>query len=201
MNQRKKLFILLLVFALLIGSASVLYSRLGERMAPDRLAVQEPAKQNEPGTASDDPAGEATEPQGVMAPDFTVYDLKGNEVKLSDYQGKPIVLNFWASWCGPCQMEMPDFNEKHLEQGETVTFLMVNMTDGARETVEGASRFVSEKGYSFPVFFDTGMDAAAAYGVNSLPTTYFIDADGYAIAQAMGTIDGEALQRGIDLIT
>ena len=102
-------------------------------------------------------------------------------MNLSDYYGKPI-------------------HEKHQELGEDITFLMVNMTDGARETVEGASAFVAEKKYAFPVFFDTEMDAAATYGVNSLPTTYFIDADGYAIAQAMGAIDAEDLQRSIDLI-
>ena len=201
MNQKKNLFILILVFVLVIGGASVLYNRLGERMAPDRLAVQEPVKQDQTDDTDNDTAEETTEPKGIMAPDFTVYDLGGNEVKLSDYYGKPIVLNFWASWCGPCQMEMPDFHEKHQELGEDITFLMVNMTDGARETLEGASAFVAEREYAFPVFFDTEMDAAATYGVNSLPTTYFIDADGYAIAQARGAIDSEALQRGIDLIT
>ena len=197
MNQKKNLFIFILAFVFLMGGASVLYSRLGKSMAPDPLAVQEAASQNTSGGTED----EAPAPERLVAPDFTVYDRDGNEVKLSDYHGKPIVLNFWASWCGPCQMEMPDFHEKHQELGEDITFLMVNMTDGSRETVEGASAFVTEKGYAFPVFFDTQTNAAATYGVNSLPTTYFIDADGYAIAQAKGAIDGEALQRGIDLIT
>jgi len=196
MNQKKKLFILAFVFVFLIAGASVLYRQLGESMAPDQLAVQKPIVDTQ-----NESAEEATEPNRTMAPDFTVYDREGNEVNLSDYHGKPIVLNFWASWCGPCQMEMPDFHEKHQQLGEDITFLMVNMTDGARETVEGASEFVAAQGYSFPVFFDTEMNAAATYGVNSLPTTYFIDADGYAIAQAMGAIDKEALQRGIDMIT
>lgn len=201
MNQKKTLFILILVFVFLIGGASVLYSRLGASLAPDQLAVQEPVVQNGSADSHEKSEEETTAPERMMAPDFTVYDQDGNEVNLSDYYGKPIVLNFWASWCGPCQMEMPDFHEKHQELGEDVTFLMVNMTDGARETVDGASAFVAEKAYTFPVFFDTEMDAAATYGVNSLPTTYFIDADGHAIAQAMGAIDKEALQRGIDLIT
>ena len=72
-------------------------------------------------------------------------------------------------------MEMPDFNEKYLEIGEEVQFLIINMTDGSRETVETASAFIAEQGYSFPVFYDTDQDAAATYGVYSLPTTYFID--------------------------
>ena len=143
---------------------------------------------------------EAETERKISAPDFTVYTREGEEVKLSDHFGKPIVLNFWASWCGPCQMEMPDFNEKYLEMADEVNFLMINMTDGSRETVDGASEFIEEKGYEFPVFYDTDMDAASTYGAYSLPTTYFIDQDGYVIAQAKGAIDGETLQRGLDLI-
>ena len=96
---------------------------------------------------------------------------------------------------------MPDFNEKYLELGDEVVFLMVNMTDGKRETVESAAEFIAEKGYSFPVFYDKDSAAAIAYGAYSIPTTYFIDADGYALARASGTIDADTLQTGIDMIT
>ncbi len=92
------------------------------------------------------------------------------------------------------------FQEKYLALGEEINFLMVNMTDGSRETVEIASEFIEEQGYTFPVFYDTESDAAMTYGAYSLPTTYFIDAEGYAIAQARGAIDGETLQKGIDMI-
>ena len=97
-------------------------------------------------------------------------------------------------------MEMPDFHEKYLELGDEIYFLMVNMTDGSRETVDSASKFIAEQEYTFPVFYDTGSDASATYGVYSLPTTFFIDAEGYAIAQATGAIDMDTLQRGIDMI-
>ena len=97
-------------------------------------------------------------------------------------------------------MEMPDFHEKYLELGQDVHFLMVNMTDGSRETVDSASAFISKNAYAFPVFYDTAVDAAMTYGVYSLPTTYFINAEGHAIAQATGSINAETLQRGIDMI-
>lgn len=77
---------------------------------------------------------------------------------------------------------------------------MINMTDGARETVESVSAFIAKNGYAFPVFYDTKSDAASIYGAYSLPTTFFIDADGYVIAQATGAIDAETLQRGLDMI-
>lgn len=97
-------------------------------------------------------------------------------------------------------MEMPDFEAKYLELGDKVQFMMINVTDGSRETVDSASDFMAKQGYSFPVFYDTGHDAAATYGIYSLPVTYFIGADGYAVAQATGAISEEILQQGIDMI-
>ena len=196
MAKKKIVLILILVFVLLIGGAYVLYTRLEPSLAPDQLAAQTTK-------AADDQQGSAdsNEQEQVTAPDFTVYDAAGNPVKLSDYFGKPIVLNFWASWCGPCQMEMPDFQEKYEALDGQVQFLMINVTDGSRETVTSASEFIEDQGYTFPVLYDTETDAAAAYSANSLPTTYFIDANGYVIARATGAISGDTLQRGIDMIT
>ena len=198
MNSKKTLMIISLALVLVIGGASVLYTRLGQSLSPDQLSVQQ--QQTETAVTGETAAEEPADPEPALAPNFTVYDKNGNEVQLSDYTGKPIVLNFWASWCGPCQMEMPDFHEKYLELGQDVHFLMVNMTDGSRETVDSASAFIDKNAYAFPVFYDTAVDAAMTYGVYSLPTTYFINAEGHAIAQATGSINAETLQRGIDMI-
>ena len=188
MNNKTAFLILIAAFVVLLTGAGILYSRLSQSAAPEQL-------QTEATPAPDDTAYQPTK-----APDFTVYDREGNAVKLSSFVGKPVVLNFWASWCGPCQMEMPDFDQKYQELGENVHFLMVNMTDGSRETVEKAASFIAGKGYRFPVFYDTDTQAAYTYNVYSLPTTYFIDADGYLVAHATGAISGDTLQRGIDMI-
>ena len=198
MDKKIVIIILVLAFVLVLGGAGILYNQLGQKLTPDLLATQ--AAQETEAAAASAPTAQTTEPANYLTPEFTVYDLDGNEVHLSDFFGKPIVLNFWASWCGPCQMEMPDFNEKYLEIGEKVQFLMVNMTDGSRETVESASAFIAEQGYSFPVYYDADLDAATVYSVYSLPTTYFIDVEGYTVARATGAISGETLQRGIDMI-
>lgn len=203
MQKKTSFLVLVLVLVVLIGGAYVLYGRLSVGAGADNLSVQTPPPAQTPGETGapqDSAAPEETEPPKVEAPDFTVVDADGTEVKLSDYVGKPIVLNFWASWCSPCKSEMPEFNAAWEELDGEVQFLMVNMTDGARETVESAREYVEGEGFTFPVFFDTKSEAAIAYSAYSLPTTYFIDAEGYVTARAVGAIDGETLQKGLDLI-
>ena len=136
----------------------------------------------------------------MSAPDFTVYDREGNAVRLSDFEGKPVVLNFWASWCPPCRSEMPDFDKTYRSLGNEIHFVMVNLTDGQSETVESACAFLEDAGYSFPVYFDTGGMAAATYGISSIPTTYFINARGELVTWASGAISEALLLQGIDMI-
>lgn len=196
MKSKKTFLVMILAFVLFLAGASALYNQIGKNLSGDRLEVLEQWTQSDSSGAQNS----STDAERVKAPDFIIYDEEGQEVRLSDYIGNPIILNFWASWCGPCQMEMPDFQEKYLELGQEVHFLMINMTDGSRETVDSARKFISEQKYTFPVFFDTAYHATIAYEAYALPMTFFIDREGYAIAQATGAIDGETLQRGIDMI-
>ena len=179
MKGKKGLLVIVLVLVAVLIGAGILYTRLGSTLESN--------------------AG-LQEQEGPVAPDFQVYDLEGNPVSLSQFMGKPIVLNFWASWCGPCQMEMPDFNEAYLELGDEVQFLMINCTDGSRETVETADAFIQSKGYSFPVYFDQDGAAAYAYSAYALPTTYFIDANGIVVTKSVGAISAKTLRLGIDML-
>ena len=169
---------------------------------PEVTTVPEPETTAEPEVTTVPEPETTAEPEEELnlAPDFTVYNKEGNPVRLSDMIGKPIVLNFWASWCGPCKMEMPDFEEAYREMGDDVVFMIVNLTDGTYETMASAQSFINSMGYTFPVYFDLTEDAAYTYGIVSIPTTYFIGVRGDLVAYAQGALDYETLLYGISMI-
>ena len=150
----------ILALILLLSGASILYNRMSEANLP--VENTKPAETQ---------ASQEDETEPMMAPDFIVLDREGAEVSLSDFIGKPVILNFWASWCGPCKSEMPEFEAAYQKYREEIQFMMVNLTDGSRETVETAAEYIAGEGYTFPVFFDTESDAAITYGATSIPVT------------------------------
>ena len=139
------------------------------------------------------PSENASSSEALMAPDFTVYDGEGNMVSFSDFKGKPVVINFWATWCGYCVKEMPSFEKAYLEYGDEVVFMMINVTDGYQETMEDAVKFIDEKGYRFPVYYDLDLSAASVYGASSLPATVFINANGEIVHGQLGMMSEDAL--------
>lgn len=195
MNKYLKFTIAIISFALVIVLANVLYNKLAKDYdMGDGLVTEDTTVSTEKDTQSE------SDTEKNIAPDFTVVDKDNEQVNLESFFGKPIVLNFWASWCGPCKSEFPEFQTAYEEYGEEIEFLMVNMTDGRRETKELADAFIQSEGYSLPVYYDVNQDGAYTYGVYSLPTTYFIDSQGNLVAYAQGAIDMDTLKKGIDMI-
>ena len=190
MNKMKRA--LIIIFLILLAFVAVFI-----------FAGKEASEKNETSPSQSQTAQEETDKETeekIKVPNFTALDEEGNEVELYDFLGKPLVLNFWARWCGPCRAEMPDFDSAYKEHGEEINFLMVNLTDGSTETVESASEFIGLEGFSFPLLFDSTQEAAYLYGVYSIPMTFFVDAEGYLVARATGSIDGEMLKSGLDML-
>lgn len=220
MKKNIVLWVGILLFVLLLIGASVLYQKFSEdyagggltelpgtaeTTAGSEITGNEDAPEEEtasPEMTSDaaNTEGSAEPEQSISAPDFTVIDGEGNEIRLHDRIGKPLVLNFWATWCPYCLEEMPTFETVYKDYLGEVEFMMIDATDGKRETVEGAKAFIESQGYSFPVYYDIASSAAMAYGAYALPMTFFISADGNSILYASGQINEETLRRGIEMI-
>ena len=199
--NKKGIVVLAACFVLLLAGAGLLYTNLGEKYeAPPVLLPQSQSEAEAAGETEEAAEPEEETQPDRTAPDFTVYDEEGNAVSLSDFVGKPVVVNFWASWCGPCKSEMADFDRVWAQYGDSVQFMMVNLTDGSQETVETASAYIKEQGYGFPVYYDTKLDAAYTYGVSAVPVTYFVNADGSGAVYFQGAMPQETLLECIDII-
>lgn len=185
MNNKKKLILLLVVVVVFFGVVYTAYNSMSDKYKDEQ--VQNNIEKEDSSKDSE-----------LKAPDFSVVDRNGETVKMSDLAGKPMVINFWASWCGPCQSELPDFEKVYKERGDDVVFMMVNLTDGGRETVDKVEKFIGQNGYTFPVYFDTKFEGSKAYGVSSIPVTYFVDKKGNLKESHMGSMDKRTLETYLD---
>lgn len=212
MKKYGKLIAMAVILAAILGAAVFAYQKLqAEANLP---SLEEEVKSSETEKKEDVPEDtkedgtesektETSEDPGAKrqeAIDVTFYDSEGKAVKLSDYYGKPVVMNFWATWCGYCKKEMPDFQEVYEEYKDKVEFLFINSTDGSRETREKAETYLKEQGYTIPAFYDEDLDAVYTYSVNSLPTTMLLDKQGRVAAYAPGLVEKEALVSALDAL-
>lgn len=132
------------------------------------------------------------------APDFSLKDLNGKTVKLSDYKGKVVILNFWATWCPYCIDEMPDLDKlskEYSKSGETV-ILAIDVQEDAKKV----EKFVSDNKFSLPVLLDTDGSVASAYGISGYPTTFIINKDGTVYGYIPRATDAETLSGVVDKI-
>lgn len=180
MNNTKKLILIVLSLILLFVIVKFGYGYLSGKYMP--------IENNKENSSS----------EKRKAPDFEVYNENGEAIKLSDFKGKkPVVVNIWASWCGPCKAEMPYFEEAMKKYGEDIEILMVNLTDGERETKEKAINYLKENNLDMKILFDEKLSAANAYSVQSIPRTIFIDIDGNIVEDNIGLREESILIKNI----
>lgn len=131
--------------------------------------------------------------QGDLAPNFTLTTLDGKTVKLSDYKGKKVILNFWATWCPPCRAEMPHMQNYYEDfaEDEGVEILAVNLTDG--DTREKVEDFVADYGLTFPILMDEEGMAGKTYQAVTIPTSYMIDTTGKIQHKIVGPMDDQMI--------
>jgi len=129
--------------------------------------------------------------------DFTVENQNGERVQLSDFYGKPTLLVFWATWCGPCKEELPDLEAMYQKYGNEMNFVMVNVTTWREENDESVVNFIKENDYHFPVYLDTEGNAIETYQIQSIPQIFFLDKGGNLHKKYANQVEKETLEENI----
>lgn len=160
--------------------------------------VQQQDTANENTSAQSSTVNETSQTEKIMAPDFTLNDLEGNAVKLSDYKGKIVILNFWAVWCKYCLQEMPDLSalNKELEKENEAVILAVDV----KESPDTVREYLSANNITLKVLLDEEGSVAETYGVPGYPTTFVLNKDGSLYTYLSGATDKETLRTIIDKV-
>jgi len=188
MNDRKKSMIIWAVAIILVAVA--VYTTYQYNNTPAPLPT--------PPVAEQTPPAEENVAESIDALDFTLEDMNGNKVSLSDYKGKNIFLNFWASWCGPCKYEMPFIEQLSQENKDSD---LVIVTVNLQESKDVVSKFMTENKYTFPVWLDSQGAVANQYGVSGIPLSLMINKDFKIIAAHEGYMkDYEMLKEFVDQV-
>ncbi|WP_368504911.1 redoxin domain-containing protein [Alkalihalophilus sp. As8PL] len=133
--------------------------------------------------------------EGNIAPDFTLDNLDGGEMSLSDFHGQKVFINFWATWCPPCRAEMPHMQELYEE--EDIEILAINLTE-TEPDVEQVNRFRNDFDLTFPILLDHDVSIAELYQIQPIPTSYFIDSNGRVHSVALGALTKEMMVQRIE---
>ncbi|RLQ93002.1 redoxin domain-containing protein [Planomicrobium sp. Y74] len=187
--MKRTLGLLLVGVLIVILVGGIVQKNVEERQATDRLNT---------GSVVDFLPTDEGLAKGERAPDFELTTLAGEAVRLSDYKGKKVILNFWATWCPPCRAEMPDMQKYYDEQadGENVEILAVNLTT-VDKGMDKINAFVEEFSLTFPIPMDTEGEIGDLYQAASIPTSYMIDTVGRVQQKIVGPMNEEMMEEFI----
>ena len=180
-------------------------------LAPKQTETQPVAQSSQSADVSQQTQGQTqdqSQQQSQMEPlkladyDATVYTADGQPKKMTEIAaGKPLVINFWATWCPYCVQEMPDFQGIFHDYGDRLSFAFVDSTDGRRETKEAAQTWLAENGLDdLPAYYDTDLDATATFGASSLPSTVIVSAEGEIMMAKAGRINDASMRSALDTL-
>ena len=180
----KRILIALGIVVLIMGASYSVYD-FNKSEEKTTSLVNPPVPTQQQASAASSQNSNTDEKFKLKAIDFKLKDLNGKEVSLSDFKGKRVFLNFWASWCPPCKAEMPEMEDLYKETKDSdLVILAVNLGEN-KSTVE---KFIKDNNYTFPVLLDNNNEAAVNYRVVSIPTSFFIDKDGTIVDKHIGSI-------------
>ncbi len=195
MTDKSKLVVTITVLLLTMIVSAALYNTYKDRVDPSTGELTKTAQlENQLPVSPSTP--ESTNALAMKATDFTMQDSEGNDVLLSSFKDKPVVLNFWTSWCSHCKAEMPRFEEAYKKYGDQVQFIMLNAVKSEKNRDDGRT-FIKNSEYTFPVFYDVDGKAMTLYTIRGFPATIFIDKDGNIVEKSLGELTSEKLDENI----
>ncbi len=194
--MKKRTVYILIILALALGLTYFFLERKDikeEAMLDDEvIQLEDPVELPEEATGE---TGSEEQEELIPAMDFTLENLDGSEVSLSDYRGKIVFLNFWATWCQFCDLEMPDLERLNNENDDMVV-LAVNLREGKKEV----KNYIEKGGYTFDVVMDPKGNVGGDYYVSGLPATYFIDPEGNVRGVYQGMMAYDQMLEALDVM-
>ena len=190
--SKRGVIIALAVLALVVGAAIIAYNLLAE-------SAQSGGTNTASVSAHTDGGQAAADAVWLADYDATVFSDLGDATPLTKMgDGKPLVINFWATWCPYCIDEMGDFQSMYDDYGDRVSFAFIDATDGTRETIEEAKAWVDEHAYTMPFYYDINREAVSSFGISAFPTTVVVSAEGEILTISAGRIDADLMRSALD---